>query len=246
MDYFGIAVAVVALAFGGVLKGATGAGAPLLAIPLLSMLYNVPLAVAVFTVPNLVSNLWQGWHFRHDRPRPVLTWGFAIAGAVGAALGSAILVSFAPEMLLLTVALAVVLYVAFRLARPDWSLGLDLAARIAAPVGFLGGILQGATGISAPVSITFLNATGLERRQFIATIAVFFSAMSFVQIPFLYAFEVLTPTRLALSGLALVPLLAGMPLGAALARRFDKSTFDTIILAILAAIALRLFWSALA
>ena len=48
---------------GGILKGATGAGAPIIAIPILTFLFDVPTAVASFTLPNLLSNLWQGVAF---------------------------------------------------------------------------------------------------------------------------------------------------------------------------------------
>src|SRR3546814_7645556 len=73
---------------------------------------------------------------------------------------------------------AVFLYIACRLARPDWVLDLGIATRLAAPAGFAGGLLQGAAGISAPISITFLNAMRIDRAAFIATISVFFVAMS--------------------------------------------------------------------
>lgn len=46
MDWFNIAYLVLAFYFGGVLKGATGAGAPIIAIPIISLLYDVPTAVA--------------------------------------------------------------------------------------------------------------------------------------------------------------------------------------------------------
>src|SRR3546814_10894360 len=35
----------------------------------------VPLAVAIFTLPSLFSNLWQGLRFRPARVGPALTWG---------------------------------------------------------------------------------------------------------------------------------------------------------------------------
>jgi uncharacterized membrane protein YfcA len=111
--------------------------------------------------------------------------------------------------------------------------------------GFAGGILQGAAGISAPVSIAFLNATRMERDAFIATISIFFVAMSLVQIPLLAAWDVLTPARALLSAGATLPLIAGMPLGAWLARRMSKVFFDRLILAILAVIAFRLVIGAL-
>src|SRR3546814_9616634 len=57
------------------------------------------------------------------------------------------------------------LYIGFRLAHPDWVLELGVATRLAAPAGFVGGVLQGAAGISAPISITFLNAMRIDRRS---------------------------------------------------------------------------------
>ncbi|MDT0683209.1 sulfite exporter TauE/SafE family protein [Roseicyclus sp. F158] len=245
MDQTGLIIGGVSLFIGGILKGATGAGAPLLAIPLLSMLYDVPLAVAVMTVPSLVSNSWQAWHFRKSRPEPLLIWGFAAAGAVGTVTGSLMLAAFAPDLLLLIVALAVLLYISFRLLQPGWRLGEALAARLSVPAGLMGGVLQGATGISAPVSITFLNAISLERATFIVTISTFFAASAVVQIPFLYGLGILSPERMILSIAALAPLFAGMPVGARLARAIDRATFDKIILAILAVISLRLVWSGL-
>lgn len=240
MDPTGLILGALGLALGGVLKGATGAGAPLIAVPLLAMLYDVPLAVALFTLPNLLSNVWQGWRFRAHQVSPALTWGFALAGALGAGVGTFMLVSLPSDWLLLGVAGAVFLYIAFRLARPDWALDLGVAARLAAPAGFAGGVLQGAVGVSAPVSISFLNATRMDRAAFIATIAVFFAAMAIVQIPLLVAWDVLTPARSLVSALAIFPLMAGMPVGAFLARRMSKQFFDRLILVLLAAIAIRL------
>ena len=47
---------------------------------------------------------------------------------------------------------------------------MSVARRFGPLVGFVGGTLQGAAGISAPVSITFLNAIKLPRLTFIAVV----------------------------------------------------------------------------
>ncbi|WP_375262556.1 sulfite exporter TauE/SafE family protein [Palleronia sp.] len=240
IDWTGLLLGATGLALGGILKGATGAGAPVLAVPLLAMLYDVRLAVALLTLPNLVSNVWQGWSYRRHLPSRALVFGFALGGALGAGVGTVMLVSLPSDLLMLGVAAAVLLYVAFRLARPDWSLAMKAAVRLALPAGFAGGVLQGATGLSAPVSITFMNAIRMERGAFISAISVFFALMSVIQIPLLMAWGVLTPLRAALSVGALVPLLAAMPVGAALARRVSRTVFDRIILGLLTLIALRI------
>jgi len=65
--------AFAALALGGTLKGATGMGAPLTAIPVMTALFDVRLAVVVMLLPNLYTTLWQLWIFRAHRPGP-LPW----------------------------------------------------------------------------------------------------------------------------------------------------------------------------
>jgi uncharacterized protein len=237
---------LIAFGLGGILKGATGAGAPIIAVPVMTLFFGAPFAVAVFSIPNLVTNIWQGWHFRQHRLPGPLMLHFALAGALGAGLGSLMLAWLPTEALTLTVALSVLAYVAFRALRPGWRLSLARAETLAAPMGVLGGILQGAAGLSAPVSLSFLNAIKLERPQFIVTISVFFFAMAVVQVPMLAGLGILTGERFLLSCLALIPLVAAMPLGAWLARCLSAQTFDRVILALLTVLSLRLIWQTVA
>lgn len=245
MDWSDLFIAGLAFALGGVLKGATGAGAPIVAVPILSMLYDVPLAVCLFAVPNLLSNIWQGWRNRahlFERRFVVL---FAGAGFVGAAIGTIILARLPSTALLLAVAFAVVLFLLFRLARPDWVMNMKTARKWAVPAGLSGGILQGAVGISAPVSLTFLSALRLPRLQFMATISIFFAAMAAIQLPMLAAYGLMTWERAGMSLVATLPLFGAMPIGGYLARYISRQAFDRIILVLLAVVAVRLVWSAL-
>lgn len=239
-----ILLALIGLGLGGILKGATGAGSPVVGVPVLTIIFNVPMAVAIFTIPNLLTNLWQGWQFHGHQISRRFTLVYAGAGAVGAGIGSVLLAFLPGEALMGVVAGVVLLYIAFRLLRPGWNLARPVADKLCAPVGLIGGMMQGAGGISAPVSVTFLNAMRLERGQFIATISVFFCAMSLVQIPALVGLGILTPQIAALSAAALIPLLGGMPIGAWLARRISKEAFDKLILALLGVIALKLIYDA--
>jgi uncharacterized protein len=240
------AIVFVCLALGGVLKGATGAGAPVLAVPVLAMLFDVQFAVAVMLVPNLLTNVWQAWHYRkHVRSRRLVA-SFAAAGAVGVVAGTVALATLPQAALSLIVACAVAGYILFRLARADWTLSLAAAQRLSVPVGLAAGVLQGASGISAPVSISFLNAMRLERPVFIATVSIFFTAMSVLQIPMAGALGILTPPRLLVGATAILPLVAFMPVGAVVARRFSREVFDRVILALLAGLALKLAFDAIA
>lgn len=240
MSDYGWLLGAVGLMIGGVLKGATGAGAPIVAVPVLALAYNVPLAVATLTFPSLFANIWQIARFR-DSLHPV-SFIVVLSGtaALGALVGSWLLVLLPPTTLMLAVSLAVYVYIAFRLMRPSWQLDHRIAFRLAAPLGFLGGILQGAAGLSAPVSLTFLNAMRLDRPRFIAVVSVFFFTMTLVQIPALAYLGVLTLERAGLSLLACLPLFGAMPVGAWLAKRWSKDAFDKVMLAMLALVATRL------
>lgn len=238
-------LAGLGLFLGGVLKGATGAGAPIIGVPVLAMLFNVPTAVALFTIPNLLTNISQGWQFRAHLGRRGLATSFALWGALGALAGS-VLLAVAPATLLMAgVGVVVLSYIGFRVLRPDWRLAPNAEHRLTPPAGFIGGLLQGAGGISAPVSVTYLNALRLERPRFIATISIFFCAMSLVQIPALYVLGILTPQLALLGFVTLGPLLLGMPVGNWLAQRVSKDMFDKIILVLLAVIAAKLLFDGL-
>ncbi|MDN2581329.1 sulfite exporter TauE/SafE family protein [Aquibium sp. ELW1220] len=240
-----IAVIVVCLAGGGLLKGATGAGAPVLAVPALATFFDVRFAVIVMLVPNLLTNLWQAVRFRAH----LLRWPFMLpllaGGFVGAGLGTMALKTFDPDLLSLCVAVAALLYVVLRLSRPHWILPMGPAHWLSAPAGLLAGMLQGGAGLSAPVSITFLNALRLPRESFIATISVLFVTFTVVQLAIASTNGLIRENEIFYSLFALVPVSLAMPLGAALASRVSPQVLDRVILAILAVLSAKLLVEAL-
>jgi len=197
----------LAFAAGGIIKGATGAGAPLLAVPLMVVLRDVQFAVAVFVLPNIVPNIWQFWLCRKAPISKRFVISFALAGGAGAGMGTLALAGWRPEVLMITVATMLIAYIFFRLFKPAWELPMSAASKLVIPAGFAAGVLQGASGLSAPVSLTFLNAIRLDRVAFMATISLFFVALGLVQLPMQIVYGIMTPERFTYSLMSLVPLL---------------------------------------
>ena len=110
------------------------------------------------------------------------------------------------------------------------------------PIGALGGIFQGAVGLSAPISVSFMNAVGFDRRQFIAVMSLYFLAMAVVQLPTQLALGILTPERVLYGLIAILPLVLGMPIGDLLGRRISRQAFDRVIMTILVLLAVRLLF----
>ena len=245
MPVFELVIVSICLVCGGILKGATGAGAPILAIPAMAAFHDVRFAIVIMTVPNLVTNLLQAWRNRKHRLRASFLIPFLLSAAFGVVLGTWVLVGLDAKTLSLIVALAVLLYLILRVTKTNWQLSAPLAVRLAAPFGFLSGVVQGSAGISAPVSLSFLNAMQLDRLTFMSTVSMLFVTFVTVQLPALAFAGVLTLGGFLLSCAALLPMLMGMSFGAFISRTVSRQAFDRLIMLLLVGLAVKMLWDAL-
>ena len=241
-DLITIIAIFTAFALGGILKGATGAGAPIITIPVIAAFYDVRIAVIIMVIPNLLTNVGQLYQFRKTVLPSFFTVSFALGGGIGAFLGTILLVSLPIKILTLSVAIIVIIYILLKIAVPSWKLVYAKAKKLVFIMGAGGGILQGSAGLSAPISITFLNSMKLERNQFIPTISVYFGVMSIFQMPTLYYYDFLNIEIIIVSVMSTIVLMCFMPLGSWIAKSISKETFDKVTLILLGFIALRIIY----
>ncbi|MDC0457783.1 sulfite exporter TauE/SafE family protein [Alphaproteobacteria bacterium] len=237
-----IIAVLVAFSLGGILKGATGAGAPIITIPVIAAFYDVRIAVIIMVVPNLLTNIGQLYQFRKTILPKFFTLSFALGGGIGAFLGTILLVNLSIKILTLSVAFIVIIYILLKLIVPSWKLTYKKAEKLVFLMGTGGGVLQGTAGLSAPISITFLNSMKLERNQFIPTISVYFGIMSIFQMPTLYYYDFLNLEIIIVSFISTLVLLLFMPLGSWIAKSVSKESFDKITLILLGFIAFRIIY----
>lgn len=233
---------LTAFALGGTLKGATGAGAPIITIPVIAAFYDVRIAVIIMVIPNLLTNISQIYQFRKTILPLFFTFSFALGGGIGAFIGTMLLINLPIKILTLAVAFIVIIYIILKLIVPSWKLTYKKATKLVFIMGTGGGVLQGSSGLSAPISITFLNSMKLERKQFIPTISVYFGIMSIFQFPTLYYYNFFNLEITLLSVFSTVILICFMPLGSWFAKNMSKEVFDKIILILLSFIALRIIY----
>ena len=233
---------LVAFSLGGILKGATGAGAPIITIPVIAAFYDVRIAVIIMVIPNLLTNIGQLYQFRKTILPKFFTLSFALGGGVGAFLGTILLVNLSIKILTLSVAFIVITYIFLKIMVPSWKLTYKKAKKLVFLMGSFGGILQGTAGLSAPISITFLNSMKLERNQFIPTISVYFGVMSIFQMPTLYYYNFLNLEIILVSCISTLVLLSFMPIGSWIAKSVSKESFDKITLILLGFIAFRIIY----
>lgn len=231
-----------ALAAGAVVKGATGMGLPLIALPVLASALGLQHAVGIMVVVQIVTNSLQTWQFRaaarSDATRFLPL--FLVGGAIGVLAGTWLLTNLPERVLILALGLLMIGYFVLKLTKPHLVVG-PLAARRYGPVAGLGsGVLQGATGISAPIGVTFIHAMRLGREAHLYAVSAMFLVLGIVQLPALIVSGVMRPIWVVEAVFALVPIMLFMPVGQALAGRLSRQAFDRMILVFLGLVGLKM------
>lgn len=242
LDWQAAIVMGLALALGAIVKGATGMGLPLVALPVLTAAFGLQHAVGLMTVPLIVTNAWQVWRFQSETRSPRLGFmpRFLVGGTLGIVIGTWVLTTLPERVLVLSLGIILVVYVALRIAAPHWSLSEAAARRLGPPAGLGGGILQGATGISAPIGVTFIHSMGLDRRAHLFAVSSMFLLFAVVQLAALWAAGVMRGEWLVQGGLALIPIVIFMPLGQWAGGKLSRKAFDRMILIFLTIIGLKM------
>ena len=241
LDFQTVIIMIVAFALGGLVKGATGAGSPVIAIPVLTVFFDAKLAVAIMAVPNLFSNLVQIKQFRRSVENLTFSLKLSAFGTLGCLGGTLFFILTSTRMIELLVAIITVLYVVLSFKKNSKKLSQQFAKKMIPPIGLLGGFVQGTCGVSAPIALAFLNAIGMKRAEFIFTISCFFGAMAAIQIVSLSFFNFMTWQLFLLGLLSLAPIFLGMSLGDKLTKKISSQSFEKLILVFLILLSLQIF-----
>lgn len=233
-----------ALLLAGVVKGILGIGVPVVSVSLLSLVVDVPVAVALLPVPILLSNLWQsfssGWIRRtFARFTPMI-----LALVAGTFVGARLLVAMDQRVLLGIVGAAVL---AFALSA-HFPRRLHVAPRterwLGAPIGFTGGVLGGMTTFFGPPIVMFLFALRLEKDEFVGTVSTIYLCAAIPLAAALGMFDFMGPDEYLWSTAAAAPLFLGVLVGQWLRTRISQPVFRRGLLLMLLVVGVRLMYRA--
>ena len=224
-----IVVVFAAISIGAFIKGMTGVGLPLVAVPAIATFTSVEEAVILMAIPVLGSNVALAITHRQHAGLIREYLPFLTAGFVGAVAGTLLLVSVDDRWLRLVLAMWLALY----LVQYAFGDALHFVFRAkgagSALVGAAAGTAHGASGISAHVVAPFFHGRGLEPAPYAFLVAVAFLANTGGQIITAFSTQLFTPGRLAVALFALIPTLLFTRLGIRYARSVSQRTFGRII-----------------
>jgi len=215
-------------------------GLPLVAIPVMAAFFGVEHAVVVIIIPSVLTNTWLLWEHRRGagllRYVPVMLG----TGVVGAVVGTMLLSSVDDRWLTLALATVIFGYVVVFLTKPGFSIPDRVVRATVGPIGLLGGLLQGATGVSGPLVATYLHGLRLERSGYVFSLTLLFEVFGLTQVLTLASLGSFTADRLTESALALVPILIAFPLGIRVSRKLSRRVFEILVLALLVGVGVKL------
>ena len=236
-----VAVIVIVIALGAFAKGVTGMGLPVIAVPIMAGLMGMERAVVVMVIPTLVSNGWLVWTFRSfakkNRDLP-LVLGTAF---VGVALGSWALAELDDRIMFLILAVWIWIYLLLAISKPELKLPRVLRRPLSPIVGVIAGIMQGATGVSGPVLVTYFHSLRLPKEAYVFSLTLTFLVLGIWQVFGLVPLGLFSVNRLYECLLALIPTLAMIPLGVRLAKVMSARAFNNTLMVVLFIISLHLF-----
>jgi uncharacterized membrane protein YfcA len=237
------ALVVVISAF---VKGAIGLGFPTLATPLLTLFIDVKVAVVLLILPNIVMDGVQLGRLG-VRAATVRRLAPLIAtGALGTVVGTRLLVVLPSRAVMLLLGAFVLLFVGLNTTRWSPRVPVRWEGWLSPVVGMLAGMVGGITNVPGTPLAMYYYALGMDKREFVRSVAVSFLAYKVVQLGAVAWYGFLTWRLLALSAGLTVVALAGFAIGLAVQDRLEQRAFNRAVLAFLAALglwlAIRAWW----
>jgi hypothetical protein len=228
----------------GAVKGLVGMGLPTIAIGLLALAMSPAEAAALLVLPCLVANSFQAagpaW-----RALLLRLWPMLLMLVPGTFAGIGLLTGGGPLALGL-LGLALAAYGGWGLLTPPFRLPARAERLSAVPVGLLGGLVTGATGVFVMPAVPWIGALGLARDALVQALGIAFLAATVVLAVALAVHGSFTPLTAGQSLLALPPALAGQALGNWLRGRIPPALFRRVFFASLLALGAQLGWRGLA
>lgn len=235
-------IILATIAIGAIMKGVTGLGLPIFAIPALAMFVPVDVAVIVMALPSLVANTWLIIVHREHLPLMRNHRAFLALGLIGALVGTWFLANLDDAVLRILLASWLGIYLIQLFFGNAKSAMFSGEAGLAGPLGFAAGTLQGATGISAPVIAPYYHAHGLTLSAYAFAVACTFALLSAGQLSTMAAVNLFTPALLGYGLLATITTMLFMPVGIRFSKRMSRETFDRILPALFVLIEIKLIY----
>ena len=209
----------------GLAHGALGFGFPLVATPLVALVIDMKSAITLLapvTLALVVISALRGGKLGALLRR---FWFMPFGIALGAWLGTQVLLAAPPEPFLLVLALVLVLYLNLdRVGRGESALVQRLRAPFGFAFAFLAGVCEAIANVAGPVLFVYFMLLGAAPSQIVQTLNMCFTVGKGSQVLTLAGAGALSGAWVMVASLS-VPSVAALAAGMRMRERIDAQTY---------------------
>lgn len=209
----------------GLVKGITGMGLPTVAMGVLGTVMPPASAAGLLIIPSLATNVWQLFSGPSIVPLLHRFWPMMLCIILGTIGGSALLVKVNPIWSGFGLGAALILYAAYALTAPVFSVPRHYEKRASPVVGLITGVVTGATGVFVIPAVPYLGSLNMCREQLVQALGLSFTCSTLALAAGLFTHGAFESAQLSASTLAIVPALIGMWVGQSLRARISPKRF---------------------
>ena len=217
-----------AILLAGLLKGTIGVGFQTVGIAFLTIITNLPNAIALLLIPSLVTNIWQAGVGGKLIIILIRLWPLMITASMMVWFGSIALTSVSLSYLSALLGVLLIIYSTFSL----FGLRLEVKTKnerwLAPFIGLINGVLTGMTGIFVVPCVFYFQAIGFRKDTLIQSMGVLFTALTLMLIVSLKTQDILTLELSGWSAFAIFPAIIGVLIGQLIRKRIPEDVFKKI------------------
>jgi uncharacterized membrane protein YfcA len=242
LDVFALIGITVALLLGGMVKGITGIGVPLVAMPILSQFLPIKFAVLLLSMPIILGNIPQAL----EGGEILSTVRVIAAPIVGTVLGNiagvAILLSLNAHHAQAASGALLIVAAALMLGAPKLTLSPAWQQPVGFVLGFGAALMESIASVPGPLLATYLIATGATGHAFTKRIAIILVVSIVTLITTFSGAAHASGVDLAISAAASIPAIAGMWLVRPVRDRMPPRVFRMVVLLFVLFAAAQMIW----
>jgi uncharacterized membrane protein YfcA len=223
---------LVALFIAGTTKGLIGVGMPIAAVPLLSLVVDLPIVVGLLSIPLIITNIPQA--VVGDRLGIVLRRLAPIFGGLifGVIIGVGLLTTINPAFMKPVVGIILIAIALSLLFSPHLVVPQKYELYASPVAGLIGGIVGGIAALPGPFVFIYLLALGIKRDQFVQYSSMFLTVAATVMTITLGWKGVLGWGDALISTVSALPIFLGMWVGSHIRQLVSPEVFRKIILGV--------------
>jgi len=245
LDLYSLSIIGLGLALGAFVKGLTGMGLPLVAVPFMAGFLGAEHAIVVMQIPGLVSNVWLVWRHRREAKAAPIRYDMILPACALTVVGVWFLDVMDDRIIILLLAGAVACFLALLLFNPSFRLD-GLIGKICTPIASMaGGFVQGAAGVSGPLFSTLILSFRLPKEAYVFYNGLVFGLFNTVQIIAMLSLGMFTAQRFLEGCLALIPLFVFQFVGMRVMGYASPKVFTGAVVAVIVVMEIKLVWEGL-